>query len=347
LGRPENELLAQPLKLLVPPALDAERVDRAMALLAGLSRAEASRLIAQGRVRVDEKRVNAGSRRLRSGELLEVERPVAEPDDERPAAEGTGASTAPAPAAEVVFADQDLVVVDKPAGLVVHPGAGNRDGTLVQQLLGLFPDIAEAGPEGERPGIVQRLDKGTSGLLVVARTPAAREALVAQLAARSMERRYLAVVHAQIEADEGLIEAPLGRSPAERLRMAVVEGGRHARTHYQAKARSGVPLAVTLLSCRLETGRTHQVRAHFAAIGHPVFGDEQYSKPSQSAAARAVAPALRRPWLHAELLGFVHPTTGQTMSFSSELPSELAETLVTLGLEGPAGIGDGGLAAVR
>jgi 23S rRNA pseudouridine1911/1915/1917 synthase len=337
LSRPEDEAVNPPLKLLVPPALDTERVDRALALLAGLSRAEASRMIAEGRVRVGEKPVSAGSRRLRSGELLEMERPVTEPGaPAHPVPEAGGPAPA-IPQAAVVYADEDLVVVDKPAGLVVHPGAGNREGTLVQQLVGLFPDISGAGPAGERPGIVQRLDKGTSGLLVVARAPAAREALVAQLAAHSMERRYLAVVHGQIEADEGLIEAPLGRSPGERLRMAVVEGGRYARTHYLVKARSGVPLPVTLVSCRLETGRTHQVRAHFAAIGHPVFGDEQYSKPSQLAAARAVAPALRRPWLHAELLGFVHPTTGQKMSFSSELPPELAETLLTLGLEGPAG----------
>ncbi len=341
LNGPENEAVDRPLKLLVPPALDTERVDRALALLAGLSRAEASRMIAEGRVRVAEKAVRAGSRRLRSGELLEMERPVAAPGAQaRPAPEAAGPTVA-APRAAVVYADEDLVVVDKPAGLVVHPGAGNREGTLVQQLVGLFPDIAGAGPEGERPGIVQRLDKGTSGLLVVALAPAAREALVAQLAARSMERRYLAVVHGQVEADEGLIDAPLGRSPGERLRMAVVEGGRYARTHYRVKARSGVPLPVTLVSCRLETGRTHQLRAHFAAIAHPVYGDEQYSKPSQLAAARAATPELRRPWLHAELLGFVHPTTGQQMSFSSELPPELAETVLTLGLEGPGEVHHG------
>ena len=207
----------------------------------------------------------------------------------------------------MVFADDHLVVVDKPAGLVVHPGAGNRQGTLVQQLLVRFPDISGAGPDDERPGIVHRLDKGTSGLLVVARTAPARQGLVAQLAARSVERRYLAVVHGELEADEGVVEAPLGRSPRSRLKMAVVEGGRQARTHYRAGARSASPLPVTLVTCRLETGRTHQVRAHFAAIGHPVLADQRYAKASQFAAAQEdladaeAALAARRP------LGFRAP----------------------------------------
>ncbi len=234
-----------------------------------------------------------------------------------------------------MFVDSDLVIVDKPAGLVVHPGAGNREGTLVQQLLELFPDISAAGPDGDRPGVVQRLDKGTSGLLVVARTPEARARLIAQLSARSATRRYLAVVHGELQADEGLVEAPLGRSPRARLKMAVVEGGREARTRYSTLARSPAPLPVSLVSCRLETGRTHQVRAHFAAIGHAVLGDERYSKPKQLAEARNVVPWLARPWLHATELGFVHPTTGEELRFTSEPPAELIEALAPLGLELP------------
>ena len=179
---------------------------------------------------------------------------------------------------------------------------------------------------------MQRLDKGTSGLLVVARHPVARQGLVAQLAARSVERRYLAVLYGQLEADEGVVEAPLGRSPRSRLKMAVVEGGRHARTHYRAEARSASPLPVSLVTCRLETGRTHQVRAHLAAIGHPVVGDQRYAKANQLAATRQLLPALARPWLHASHLGFVHPVTGAAMSFSSALPADLQETLAPLGL---------------
>jgi 23S rRNA pseudouridine1911/1915/1917 synthase len=224
------------------------------------------------------------------------------------------------------------VVVDKPAGLVVHPGAGNADGTLVQQLLALFPDIAGAGPDGDRPGIVHRLDKGTSGLLVVARSSVAREGLVRQMAGRTTERRYRAVVYGELEADEGEIDAPVGRSRSERVKMAVVHGGRHARTHYWTRARSTSPWPVSMVSCRLETGRTHQVRVHFAAIGHPVLADERYSGAGQLAATAVLLPELRRPWLHAEHLGFTHPVTGEQMAFSSALPEDLLASMVVLGL---------------
>jgi 23S rRNA pseudouridine1911/1915/1917 synthase len=327
------------LRLVVPPTLESERVDRALALLAGISRADASRVVAEGRARVGGVPVKTGSRRLRGGELLEAALPDAVAVSPGPATNeapapisGSPNAGSGSPEATVVFVDEDLLVVDKPAGLVVHPGAGNREGTLVQQLLTAFPDIAGAGPPGDRPGIVQRLDKGTSGLLVVARTPGARQALTAQLGARSMERRYLAVVHGEVEADEGLVDAPLGRSPSERVKMAVVVGGRPARTRYWAQARSASPLPVTLVSCQLDTGRTHQVRAHLAAIGHPVLADDRYSKPGQLALARATLPALRRPWLHANRLGFVHPRTGEMMSFGSEPPADLIGVLDALGL---------------
>jgi 23S rRNA pseudouridine1911/1915/1917 synthase len=234
--------------------------------------------------------------------------------------------------ARVVYFDNEIAVVDKPAGLVVHPGAGNPTGTLVQQLLGMFPEMAAAGPDNERPGIVQRLDKGTSGLLVVALTARAREALVAQLASRSVLRRYLAVVHGCVEADEGVIDAPLARSPDRREKMAVVEGGRDARTRYAVLARSSALLPSTLLSCRLETGRTHQVRAHLAAIGHPVVGDDRYAGARLRELARQALPALCRPWLHAAELGFAHPVTGEQLRFSSEAPAELTLALERLGL---------------
>jgi len=227
-------------------------------------------------------------------------------------------------------------VVDKPAGLVVHPGAGNSYGTLVQQLTALFPDMVAAGPDEQRPGVVHRLDKGTSGLLVLARTTTAREALVRQMAARTVERRYLALVHGLLEADAGLIDAPLGRSASQRLNMAVVAGGRSARTRYWAYERCRDPLSATLVACKLDTGRTHQVRVHFAAIGHPVVGDTRYCRPSLAVIARRALPSLTRPWLHAAQLGFTHPVTGEPMSFSSPLPPDLVEALAVLGLALPA-----------
>jgi 23S rRNA pseudouridine1911/1915/1917 synthase len=182
---------------------------------------------------------------------------------------------------------------------------------------------------------VHRLDKGTSGLLVVARTQVAREALVAQLAARAVDRRYLAVAHGELQGDEGVIEAPLGRSRSQRTKMAVVEGGRHARTRYSVLARATFPLPVSLMSCQLDSGRTHQVRVHLAAIGHPVVADDRYSAAHQLAAARAALPELRRPWLHAAQLGFAHPVTGQPMSFESPLPEDLSEALRQLRLDWP------------
>jgi 23S rRNA pseudouridine1911/1915/1917 synthase len=279
--------------------------------------------------------VSSGSRRLRSGELLEVDLTGQwQAGPEPPGQEGPPSSR-PLLAPEVVFADNDVVVVDKPAGLVVHPGAGNWQGTLVQQLTDLFPEINDVGPGPERPGIVQRLDKGTSGLMVVARTAAAREGLVRQLAGRSVERRYLAVVHGELGSDEGTVDAPLGRSQAHRVKMAVVHDGREAVTHYRAEDRTCSPLPLTLVTCRLGTGRTHQVRVHFAAIGHPVLADERYSKASHFAAARSVLPELRRPWLHAAVLGFTHPVTGEPMRFVAPLPADLAQTLVPLGLKAP------------
>ena len=222
----------------------------------------------------------------------------------------------------MVHADADVIVVDKPAGLVVHPGAGNEGGTLVNGLLHAFPELAAVG-DPARPGIVHRLDRGTSGLLVVARTPAAYDALVGQLSRREVERRYAALVWGVPESGAGLVDAPVGRSPRDPTRMAVVAGGRDARTRYEVRTAFERP-ASALLTCRLETGRTHQIRVHLAAIGHPVVGDATYG------GARA-ALALDRPFLHAEQLAFDHPTTGARLSFASALPADLEAVLATLG----------------
>src|SRR5439155_23772111 len=166
-------------------------------------------------------------------------------------------------------------VVDKPPDLVVHPGAGNAAGTMVAGLLARFPELAGVG-EADRPGVVHRLDKGTSGLLVVARTPAAYESLVGQLSSRSVERRYRTLVWGWPEPTTGLVDAPIGRSRRDPTRMAVAAGGREARTGYETERRYHEPVEAALLECRLETGRTHQIRVHLAAIGHPVVGDARY-----------------------------------------------------------------------
>lgn len=294
---------------LVPAALDGERVDRAVCTLFGLPRSQAASLVSSGGVRLAGKPVSTRSRRVAEGELLEVDLPSGA--GETPLA---GDADVDVP---VVHADESLVVVDKAAGLVVHPGAGRPGGTLVHGLLARFPDIAGVG-DARRPGIVQRLDVGTSGLMVVARTSAAYESLVAQLAARMVERRYLALVWGRFDAPAGAVDAPVGRSAGNRTSMAVSARGRPARTRYRVVATYHDPVDAALVECALETGRTHQVRVHMAAIGHSVVGDARYG------GARAPLRA-RRPLLHASQLGFDHPGTGERCRFSSPLPADMEE----------------------
>jgi 23S rRNA pseudouridine1911/1915/1917 synthase len=222
---------------------------------------------------------------------------------------------------DVRYADDEVIVVVKPAGLVVHPGAGHAEGTLVNGLLARYGDIAEVG-DPMRPGIVHRLDRDTSGLLVVARSARAYDDLVAQLAARTVERRYRALVWGTLASPRGLIDAPIGRSEARRTRMAVREAGKPARTEYEVRATFERPVC-SELECRLETGRTHQIRVHLAAIGHPVVGDATYG------GARDQLP-LTRPFLHAASLAFDHPGTGERLRFEDPLPVELQATLDAL-----------------
>lgn len=298
----------------VPAALAGERVDRAVALLVGLSRRDVERLCEASEVLVDGRPV-AKSRRLSEGEALTV--PDAPPAPARPAAEA---------GLDLLFAhvDDHLVVVDKPAGLVVHPGAGHPGGTLVNGLLARFPEMAGVG-DPARPGIVHRLDRDTSGLMAVARTQPAYEALVAALAERRVTRGYDALVWGRPEA-RGIVDAPIGRSPSRPTRMAVREGGRPARTRYEV-VRTFEDPAVALLDVELETGRTHQIRVHLSAIGHPVVGDAAYggSRPSIP---------IGRPFLHAARLRLAHPVTGEHQAFDSDLPAELSA--VRRGLD-PAG----------
>jgi len=303
------------VELVVSSALDGERIDRLVALAGGLTRAEASALVDDGAVACAGRVVTNRSQRVRQGDRIDIDLPAPVPP----------AALVPDPEVDVdvVYADEQVIVVDKAPGVVVHPGAGHRTGTLVQGLVGRFPDMADhRWPDPQRPGIVHRLDKGTSGLLVVARTPLALAALSGQLRARAMERGYLALVWGTIDGDAGVIDAPLGRSERDPLRMAVRVGGRRAVTRYVVRARFEHPGMATLVACQLETGRTHQIRAHLAAIGHPVVGDGRY---------RGRDLQLGRPFLHAERLAFDDPSTGERRSFASPLPADLQSLLDGLG----------------
>jgi 23S rRNA pseudouridine1911/1915/1917 synthase len=300
----------------VPALLAGLRVDRGVAMLAGVSRADAAALIRDGRVLVDSEPVTVGRTLLREGTTVSVRLPAAR-DDAVVAEAGVHF--------EVVHADEMVAVVDKPAGLVVHPGAGHDTGTLVGGLLDRFPELARLVETGicaaDRPGIVHRLDKGTSGLLAVARTPEAYRALADQLATRTMERRYLALVMGHVADDRGVVEAPIGRSTRTPTKMAVTARGKPARTTYRVLERSGgaqggSDQATTLLDVALESGRTHQIRVHMAAIGHPVVGDARYGRPDTRLGSG-------RFFLHAFALRFVHPGTGAPMEFSSLLPEDL------------------------
>ena len=303
------------IREVVPEAMAGERVDRIVAMLTGVSRSEVAELIEAGAVLVSGAAPGSRSARLRTGDEVEVDLPdraeasrlVPDLDIEVP----------------VVHSDADLLVIDKPAGLVVHPGAGQRHGTLVHGLLARYPEMLDVGGDPTRPGIVHRLDKGTSGLLLVARTQAAYDGLVAQLAARSVHRRYRALAWGAFTAQRGLIDAPIGRSMREPTRMAVDERGKPARTRYEVRRSFSEPVRVTELACTLETGRTHQIRVHLRSIGHPVVGDARYEGARQSL-------PMSRPFLHAEELELVHPVSGAPLAFRSALPEDLVAVLHSL-----------------
>lgn len=307
------------MREVVPAALDGERIDRVIAMMTDLPRSEVSHLVDAGAVRIGGKTIATRSRKVKEGEAVEVDVP------ERVATEALLADASVE--VTLVHVDDDVIVVDKPAGLVVHPGAGNRTATLVQGLLGRFPELAHLPSEGagepDRPGIVHRLDAGTSGLLVVARSVRAYHDLVRQLAGRQVQRHYRSLVLDTVEANAGEIDAPIGRSDRDPTRMTVATAGREARTRYEVLARYREPVATTELACKLETGRTHQIRVHLAAIGHPVVGDSRYGGD------RPAIP-LERPFLHAERLAFAHPATEEMMSFVSGLPEELERVRASL-----------------
>lgn len=299
--------------LTVEPASAGVRLDRWLTeRLTALSRARLQTLIRGGLVRVDGV-VRKAAHRLSGGATVEIEIPP-------PAAE----ELTPEPTAlAVVYEDDHVLVVDKPAGMVVHPGAGRARGTLAAAVLAHAPTIAGVGGP-RRPGIVHRLDKDTSGLLVIAKTQAAYDDLVAQLGARTVTRRYLAVVHGRVRVEEGVMNAPIGRHPRDRVKMAVrpVGRGKRAVTRYRVLERFA---DFTALEVHLETGRTHQIRVHLAALGHPVVGDQVYGKP------RVRPPVVLDGYaLHAAGLTFVHPSFRKAVECVAPIPARIERLLTHL-----------------
>ena len=296
----------------VPPGASGTRADRFVADVSGLSRSHVQRLIAAGHLTLEGRPLKANAV-LPAGAHLSFE--VPEPEEPAITAE-------PLPL-RVVYEDDDLLVVDKPAGLVTHPAPGHAHGTLVNALVAL-PGATYGGIAGvARPGIVHRLDRDTSGLLMVAKNDAAQASLSAQLKARRVKKTYLALVAGSVAAGSGRIEAPVGRDPAHRTRMAVVASGRAATTGYRVRERFD---GWTLLEVDLITGRTHQIRVHLAAIDHPVAGDPVYA----GGRARRGPPGLARLFLHAWRLEFTAPGDGHLVRVTADLPDELEAVLADL-----------------
>ena len=284
--------------------------------VADLSRTEVQRLIRSGAATVNGRTVDMPSAKVDSGDLVEFDAPGPALPDVPPVPQNIEF--------DVVFEDDHVIVVDKPAGMVVHAGAGRTDGTLVNALLARYPELAELEPV-ERPGIVHRLDADTSGLMVVARTPCAASVLSAAIKAREVDRRYIAMVLGKLPVGRGVIDRPIGRHPTIRTRQAVVNGGRAARTRFAFSAdfrAFGKPLR--MVNLKLETGRTHQIRVHLRAIGCPILGDPVYG---------IILPEipLRRQFLHANQLSFSHPIKGKHLTFRSPLPPDLARAMARIG----------------
>jgi 23S rRNA pseudouridine1911/1915/1917 synthase len=299
------------LALAVDVAAAGDRLDRWLAAhVPDLSRARLQTLIIAGRVRVGGA-VRKPSYRVVGGEQVEVEVPPLPPETLEP--EGI--------VLNVIHEDEHVLVLDKPAGLVVHPGTGHARGTLAAAVLAHAPGVAGVGGP-RRPGVVHRLDKGTSGLLVVAKTPLAYESLTAQLAARTVRRVYLALAHGRLASTAGVIDRPIGRDPRDRTRMAVRPAGqgRRAVTEFRVLERFA---AFTYLEARLQTGRTHQIRVHLASLGHPIAGDAVYGGRKR----RLLPVPLEGVALHATALAFVHPATDKPLEFVSPVPARIGQLL--------------------
>lgn len=324
------------IEVIVKPENAGARLDRVLTeAMPELSRARLQTLVRRGAVTLEAATIGDPGRRVKPGERYQVVIP--EPEPATPAAEAI--------ALTVVYEDDHLIIVDKPAGLVVHPAAGHGSGTLVNALIAHCGDSLSGIGGIRRPGIVHRLDKDTSGLLVVAKTDPAHRHLAAQFQSHGsdgrLERRYLALVWGGPARDRGTIDAPLGRSRLSRTKIAVVRSaeGRRALTHFEVVERFSDPdgrLLASLLALQLETGRTHQIRVHMAHSGHPVMGDPVYGAGFQASATRLSGPArealahLDRQALHAAKLSIVHPQTGERIAYESALPKDFAELLEAL-----------------
>ncbi len=305
--------MSRPERWRCPAEGAGERLDRHVAERLGVARNRAQQWIRAGRVTVGGAAAKA-SHRLEAGEEIVC--------DPLPLSQEGEIEPAPGPLA-VLYEDAAIVVLDKPAGLVVHPGAGRDAGTLAHRLLARYPETGAVGGPG-RPGIVHRLDRDTTGVLVVARTPEAYAALSAAFAERRVEKGYLAVVYGEPRPREGVLDAPIGRHPRRRKEMAVVPGGRPARTGYRTLAAGG---GIALLALDLGTGRTHQIRVHLKDAGWPLVGDPVYGEARWKGLPRDRQAPLRafpRPALHAWRLAFAHPATGERVAFEAPVPEDLA-----------------------
>ena len=312
----------QTIDVRLAPAHAGWRLDRALAdAIPTLSRERLKALIRSGAVEAGGKPLRDPALKVHGEEAIRVAVPDPAPAHNEP-------QDIPL---TIVFEDEHLLVVDKPAGLVVHPAAGNLDGTLVNALLHHCGGSLSGIGGVARPGIVHRIDKDTSGLLVVAKTDVAHEGLARQFAAHSIDRRYLAIVNGIPKAKEGTIDAPLARSAAHRKKIAIVEGrrGKRAVTHWK---RLNVLKDAALVECRLETGRTHQVRVHMASIGHPLVGDPVYGRAGKTHGKILKELQFHRQALHAAELGFIHPATKHRLSFSSPMPPDMQELFNALGI---------------
>ena len=322
---------AGPLAYTIPDEAAGQRLDKALAAgLPDLSRSRVQALLEQGCVRGDGRTITDPSLRVKPGQTFQVEVPGAETAEPVP-------QDIPI---DVVFEDADVLVIDKPAGLVVHPAAGNPDGTLVNALLAHCGDSLSGIGGVKRPGIVHRLDKDTSGLMVVAKNDRAHHGLSDQFSDRTLSRTYLALVWGVPNPTQGRIEGNIGRSSADRKKMAVVTGGgKHAATKYRVLKSFG--MAASLVECVLETGRTHQIRVHLTHIGHPLVGDPLYGRGRSGRPGGKFASLLPEPVrsslvgfprqaLHAAALTFRHPVSGEIVTFRSPIPADIHELIVTL-----------------
>ena len=317
----------QTIEVRLEPAHAGWRLDRALAAsIPTLSRERLKSLIRSGAVDSGGTLLRDPALKVRGTENLQLAVPEPEPAHNEP-------QDIPL---RVVFEDEHLLVVDKPAGLVVHPAAGNRDGTLVNALLHHCGGSLSGIGGVARPGIVHRIDKDTSGLLVVAKTDVAHEGLARQFAAHSIERRYLAIVSGVPRTADGTVDAPLARSAANRKKIAIVAGGRGKRavTHWR---RVSALRDAALVECRLETGRTHQVRVHMASIGHPLVGDPVYGRAGKTHGKLLKDLQFHRQALHAAELGFIHPVTERRLSFASAMPADMQQLFKALGVSGLTG----------